>query len=214
VKSTTEKRHPFRLSRKIRSVECTTQAFGIIGYPEAIIEIKGDAMRLWKQVCAAAGLLLAGVAAAPAQNAGATDHQAITQIRQLIATYMQAVDAADPAIAAKVFLTTPDVSFINPLGHERGWDQIADEVFVRLMGQTFSKRSLKASAEPVIHVYGDAAVAEFDWDFHATLRSNGSPVHTTGRESQFYVKFPDKGWRLVHVHYSGPAIPPPSNGNF
>ncbi|UWZ86149.1 YybH family protein [Occallatibacter riparius] len=82
------------------------------------------------------------------------------------------------------------------------------------MGQTFSKRSLKASAEPVIHVYGDAAVAEFDWDFHATLRKDGSPVHTTGRESQFYVKFPDKGWRLVHVHYSGPAVPPPSNGQF
>jgi hypothetical protein len=57
-------------------------------------------------------------------------------------------------------------------------------------------------------------VAEFDWDFHATLRSDGSPVHTTGRESQFYVKFPDKGWRLVHVHYSGPVVAPPSNGQF
>ena len=153
------------------------------------------------------------VQAAGAQR-DASDTNAKATIRSLMNTYMQAVDAADPAIAAKVFLTTPDASFINPVGHERGWDQIANEVFVRLMGQTFSKRDLKASTEPVIHVYGDAAVAEFDWDFHATLRKDGSPVHTTGRESQFYVRFPDKGWRLVHVHYSGPAVPPPSNGQF
>jgi uncharacterized protein (TIGR02246 family) len=171
-------------------------------------------MRLLPEICAAGLLLLVGSAMAPAQAAGADSRQAATEIRRLIDTYMQAVDAADPSIAAKVFLTTPDVSFINPVGHERGWDQIADEVFVHLMGQTFSARSLKASTEPVIHVYGDAAVAEFDWDFHATLRSDGSPVHTTGRESQFYIKFPDKGWRLVHVHYSGPAVPPPANGNF
>jgi ketosteroid isomerase-like protein len=170
------------------------------------------AMKLSREICALGSLLLVSLSIS-AQSA-ATDQQSAAQIRQLIGTYMQAVDAADPNLAAKVFLTTPDVSFINPVGHERGWNQIADEVFVRLMGQTFSKRSLKASAEPVIHVYGDAAVAEFDWDFHATLRKDGSPVHTTGRESQFYVKFPDKGWRLVHVHYSGPAVPPPSNGNF
>ena len=169
-------------------------------------------MKLSREICALGSLLLVSLSIS-AQSA-ATDQQSAAQIRQLIGTYMQAVDAADPNLAAKVFLTTPDVSFINPVGHERGWNQIADEVFVRLMGQTFSKRSLKASAEPVIHVYGDAAVAEFDWDFHATLRKDGSPVHTTGRESQFYVKFPDKGWRLVHVHYSGPAVPPPSNGNF
>ncbi|HEY1497682.1 MAG TPA: nuclear transport factor 2 family protein [Candidatus Solibacter sp.] len=159
-------------------------------------------------------LLLVSAAMAAAQSAGGAEKQSATQIRQLIDTYMQAVDAADPDLAAKVFLTTSDASFINPVGHERGWKQIADEVFVHLMGQTFSRRSLKASGEPVIHVYGDAAVAEFDWDFHATLRKDGSPVRTTGRESQFYVKFPDEGWRLVHVHYSGPAVPPPSSGSF
>jgi uncharacterized protein (TIGR02246 family) len=171
-------------------------------------------MKLFREMFVVGSILLVGLAGASAQASGADSRQTAAEIRQLIDTYMQAVDAADPNLAAKVFLTTPDASFINPVGHERGWDQIADEVFVRLMGKTFSKRDLKASADPVIHVYGDAAVAEFDWDFHATLRSNGSPVHTTGRESQFYVRFPDKGWRLVHVHYSGPAVPPPSNGRF
>ena len=136
------------------------------------------------------------------------------EIRRDIDTYMRSVDAADPNLAATIWLTTPDASFISPVSHERGWSQVADDIYVKLMGRTFSKRHLTALAEPVIHVYGDAAVAEFDWDFVATLHSNGSQVHTSGRESQFWVKFPDKGWRLVHVHYSGPAVAPPSNGKF
>jgi uncharacterized protein (TIGR02246 family) len=169
-------------------------------------------MKILRVVFAAVLFVAADLAGVDAQQANtATDAQAASAIRQLIGTYMQAVDAADPAMAAKVFLTTPDASFINPAGHERGWQQIADEVFVKLMGQTFSKRSLTPSSEPVIHVFGNAAVAEFDWEFLATLRKDGSPVHTTGRESQFYVKFADRGWRLVHVHYSGPALAMPSN---
>ena len=47
-------------------------------------------------------------------------------------------------------------------------------------------------------------MVEFEWDFVATVRADGSLRHTTGRESQVYVKRPE-GWRLVHVHYSGPA---------
>jgi len=113
-----------------------------------------------------------------------------------------------------VWLTSPEASFIHPLGEDTGWDQIVADVYRKLMGQSFSKRSLKLAGEPAIHLFGDAAVAEFHWDFVATLRSNGNDVHTKGRESQLYVKLPDQGWRLVHVHYSGPAIAMPSTGNF
>ena len=136
------------------------------------------------------------------------------QIRALIDEYTQSIDAADPAMGAMVWLTTPEASFIHPLGEESGWDQIAAHVYGKLMGQTFSKRSLTLAGEPVIRVFGDAAVAEFHWDFVATMRSNGSDVHTKGRESQLYVKFPDKGWRLVHVHYSGPAVQMPAKASF
>jgi hypothetical protein len=149
-----------------------------------------------------------------AQGAGANVIAADALIRGLVDRYMQSIDAADPAMGATVWSPTPDVTFINPVGHEHGWDQIADEVYRKLMGQTFSARRLKNSSDINIRVYGDAAVVEFDWDFVATLRSNGSPVHTTGRESQFYINLPDKGWRLVQVHYSGPAVAPPSNGEF
>ncbi|HKF48068.1 MAG TPA: nuclear transport factor 2 family protein [Terracidiphilus sp.] len=158
--------------------------------------------------------LIAVIAVPAIAQDQSSDAAARAEIRRGLDTYMRSIDTADPKLAATIWLTTPDASFINPVGHERGWDQIADEVIVKLMGQTFSQRHLTAATEPVIHVFGDAAVLEFDWDFVATLRSNNSPVHTTGRESQFYVRFPDKGWRLVHVHYSGPAVPPPSNGRF
>lgn len=165
------------------------------------------------KVIGAAFLLLCITAPGmPAQtSAKGTEARSRTQIRHLIDVYTQAVDNADPKLAATVFLITQDASFISPAGHERGWNKISNDVFEKLMGQTFSKRHLALVGEPVIHVYGDAAVAEFDWDFQATLRSNGEPVHTTGRESQFYVRFADKSWKLVHVHYSGPAVAAQAN---
>lgn len=147
-----------------------------------------------------------------AQDAGlAAQANPQAKIRNMVDTYMQSVDDADPKLGATVWLTTPDASFIEPLGHERGWDQIADVIYGKLMGQTFVKRTLKNVSDVTIHVYGDAAVVEFDWDFVAILRSDGKTVvHTTGRESQFYVNLPGQGWRLVHVHYSGPPVKGPA----
>ncbi len=74
------------------------------------------------------------------------------------------------------------------------------------MRDVFSERKLSCS-DISIHIYKDAAWAEFNWVFVAKLRSDGSPVRTEGRETQVYQKT-DRGWRLVHVHYSGmPAAP-------
>jgi ketosteroid isomerase-like protein len=134
------------------------------------------------------------------------------EIRGLVDRYMRSIDKADTKLGATVWSPTPDVTFIEPTGHERGWDQIATVVYGKLMGQTFATRTLKNVSDVSIHVYGDAAVVEFDWDFVATLRSDGSAVHTTGRESQVYVNLPGKGWRLVHVHYSGPPVKGPGRG--
>jgi ketosteroid isomerase-like protein len=165
---------------------------------------------------AAACVLIAVASSSRAQDrATDADPAARAEIRSLVDRYMQSIDDADTTLGAKVWSPRPDVTFINPVGHERGWDQIASEVYGKLMGQTFLKRTLKNSSDVSIHLYGDAAVVEFDWDFQAILRSDGkTPVHTTGRESQVYVKLPQLGWRLVHVHYSGPPVSVPSNGRF
>ena len=114
------------------------------------------------------------------------------------------IHADDPSLAEQVWADTPDVSFTHPRGHASGWQANRRNFYGKTMGETFSKRELTLVGTPVIQLYGDAAVVEFEWDFVATVRADGSLRHTTGRESQVYVKRPE-GWRLVHVHYSGPA---------
>jgi Xaa-Pro aminopeptidase len=127
-----------------------------------------------------------------------------TAIRGLIDKYAKSVDDADAALAAEVWLDSPEVSFIHPLGHEHGFEQIKQNVYQHLMGDTFSERRLRVH-DVSVHVYGDAALAEFYWDFAAKFRKGGSPLTTQGRETQFYQKENGR-WRLVHVHYSGMPV--------
>jgi ketosteroid isomerase-like protein len=145
-------------------------------------------------------------AAVPFDAAGQTaSAQAdVDSIQRLIAEYAKAVDNADVTIVRRIWSDSPDVSFIHPLGHEHGVDQVAQNVFRHLMGDTFSERKLSIK-DVSIHTYGDSAWAEFYWDFAAKLRKDGSPVATRGRETQIYHKEQGR-WRLVHVHYSGMPV--------
>jgi ketosteroid isomerase-like protein len=132
------------------------------------------------------------------------------EIKRKIAMYAKSVDAADTALASQVWWDSPEVSFIHPLGHEHGFEQIKQNVYGRLMGETFSERKL-TPRDIMVHVYGDVAWAEFYWDFNAKFRKDGSPITTHGRETQIYRKFP-AGWRLVHVHYSAMPATQPGQG--
>ena len=69
----------------------------------------------------------------------------------------------------------------------------------------FTKRDLKPK-DLAIHILGDTAWVEFNWEFNATM-SNNQPVNTKGRETQV-LKKTAPGWRIVHVHYSIPFTPP------
>jgi ketosteroid isomerase-like protein len=149
-------------------------------------------------------LLLA--AAVSSDVAGQTsDAQAdVDKIQHLIAEYAKAVDTADVTLVREIWSNSPVVSFIHPLGHEHGIDQVAENVFHHLMGDTFSERKLSIR-DVSIHAYGDTAWAEFYWDFAAKLRKDGSPLATKGRETQIYHREQGR-WRLVHVHYSGMPV--------
>jgi Domain of unknown function (DUF4440) len=68
------------------------------------------------------------------------------------------------------------------------------------MGEMYSERELEIS-EVSVQVYSDAAWAEFNWNFSAKLRKDGSSVSFRGLETQIYRKNHDR-WCLVHVHYS------------
>jgi ketosteroid isomerase-like protein len=130
--------------------------------------------------------------------------QDVQDIQRLIAAYAESIDRADSALAKQVWSDAPEVSFIHPLGEERGFAQVEQNFYGRLMGGKFSERRLTVK-DVSIHVYGDAAWSEFDWDFMAKARSDGAQVHTQGRETQVYRKEHGR-WRLVHVHYSGVPV--------
>jgi ketosteroid isomerase-like protein len=125
----------------------------------------------------------------------------VSKIEALIQKYEKSISDADTTLAAEVWAQNEEVTFIHPQGQAYGWEQIKGDVYEKLMRDLFSERRLIAN-NISIHVYKDAAWAEFSWIFVAKLRSNGSPVKTQGWETQVYHKG-DKGWRLVHVHYSG-----------
>jgi ketosteroid isomerase-like protein len=126
-------------------------------------------------------------------------------IKALIEKYTKSIDEADTTLGAQVWSTGTDVSLIHPMGHERGWEQVKGNFYESVMGKMFTKRELKAK-DIVIHILGDAAWVEFNWEFTATM-SNNQQMNTKGRESQVLRKA-DRGWRIVHVHYSIPFTPP------
>lgn len=139
-----------------------------------------------------------GLSAAAETN---TDTQLI---RQLIARYAASIDRADTSMAEQIWSHASGVTFIHPLGEEHGLAQIEADVYRNLMGGTFSERKL-APKDIAIHVYGDTAWSEFNWDFTAKLRKDGSPFHSQGRETQIYHR--ENGqWQIVHVHYSGMPV--------
>jgi ketosteroid isomerase-like protein len=146
----------------------------------------------------------------PPQVVAQTQGAVANTIRGNIATYAKSIDDADTDLAARIWWDSPEVSFIHPLGHEHGFDQIKQNVYQRLMGETFSERKL-TPRDIVIHVYGDVAWAEFYWDFNAKFRKDGQPITTHGRETQIYCKM-EGSWRLVHVHYSGMPATQPGQG--
>ena len=136
----------------------------------------------------------------------AADSTADTQaIKNLIAKYAESVNQADTTKSVdQLFSNAPEVTFIHPLGEEHGRAQIQADVYRKIMAGTFSDRKLSPK-DLSIHVYGDTAWSEFNWDFVAKLRKDGSPFHSQGRETHVYHR--ENGqWRIVHVHYSGTPV--------
>jgi ketosteroid isomerase-like protein len=130
-----------------------------------------------------------------------TIHESIAAI---VDEYCQSIEAASVPMAEKIWLTTDDATFIHPRGHEKGFREIVDAFYVRAMGGTFSSRKLDPY-DLVVHQIGDTVWAEFSWRFNAVFKDDGSPLSSSGRETQLYV-LRDNRWLIAHVHYSGPPV--------
>jgi uncharacterized protein DUF4440 len=160
--------------------------------------------RFWLSVATVLAITLCSAAQKPQIASVGTSVRDEGEIQRLVATYAKSVGDADTTLAAQVWLDSAEVSFVHPLGHEHGFDQIKQNVYKHLMHDTFSERKL-TPRDIAIHLHGNSAWVEFYWDFNAKFRKDGSPITTHGRESQVYWKMPN-GWRLVHVHYSGMPV--------
>jgi len=143
----------------------------------------------------------------PAESAQDAD-----AIRTLVSKYAQSITAADAALGAQLWADDPDVSFINPALNLHGWDQIKTVVYEQVMGVALSERKL-TPGNLTIHVYADSAWVEFPWHFEATQRKDNSRVVTQGIETQIYRRLPNRGWALVHVHYTGALAAAERSGN-
>jgi ketosteroid isomerase-like protein len=151
-------------------------------------------------------LLLIFTASCGVHGDNSRDVQVATDaVRQQIAKYTAALDAADTAIASEVWLTSPDVSFISPAGHQHGWEEV--KKVYEYFGSAFSERKLTVR-DVSVHIYRDSAWTEFYWHFEAKQRSDGAAIQTNGRETQVYRKVGRDRWALVHVHYSGMPTTP------
>lgn len=124
-------------------------------------------------------------------------------IKVQIQKYKQAIDNADTLLASQIWAHTPEVSFIQPRGHQHGWQEINDGIY-KFFGETFSKRSLNIFNEK-ISVDDHVAWAEFYWVFDGTLKNGDTPLQTKGRETQIWRKIKNQ-WLLVHVHYSNMPV--------
>src|SRR5207253_4168326 len=82
------------------------------------------------------------VAEGRGSNSSADSSTDSSAIRSLIEKYAKSVDDADTALAAEVWLDSPEVSFIHPLGHEHGSEQIKQNVCQHSMLETYSERKL------------------------------------------------------------------------
>jgi len=111
----------------------------------------------------------------------------VSAIHRLIDQYAKAVDTVDLNLLSQIWSDSPEVSFIYPLGEERGFDVIEQHVFQNVMGGMFTVRDLEPQ-DVAIHVNGNAAWSEFHWVFHATMRKDGSAVTTHASKPRFIAK--------------------------
>jgi ketosteroid isomerase-like protein len=124
------------------------------------------------------------------------------EIEQIFHKYLQSINAGDVALASQVWLHSPDVLVVTPIGRFRGWESVRKDIYPGFVKE-FPERSLQTSNVSIV-VAGDAAWLVYDFVYTAKL-ADGKPFTSEGWESHGYQRTAD-GWRIAHLHYS---VPPP-----
>ena len=151
---------------------------------------------------ALAAVLVLSIAVSACQTPAADVQQDESAVREVFERYLKSVNAADLPLASEVWLQSADVVAVTPFGRFQGWDQVRDEVYIKFLQQSLTERDLQPS-NVSIHTMGDSAWLAFDWAFKGTM-ATGQPIESKGWESHVYQRT-DRGWKIVHLHYSSPA---------
>ena len=120
-------------------------------------------------------------------------------IEQVFNKYMQSLETLDVALASQVWLQSPDLLVVTPIGRYTGWDSVRKDIYVNSMTKDFTERKVQASNVSIV-VAGDAAWLVYDFVYTAKL-ANGQPLTAKGWESHGYLRTAN-GWRIAHLHYS------------
>jgi ketosteroid isomerase-like protein len=141
-------------------------------------------------------------AAVSAQTSDATT----ADIRAILDRYVKAVNDADENGLRELWAQPDNVSYVNPMQRLSSWGELQG-FWQGFLKNNFTRRELTPT-NVVIHAAGDVAWAVFDWEFSGT-QTDGKPFQSRGWETQVYQRT-RQGWRIRHVHYSVPPMPPPT----
>lgn len=145
------------------------------------------------------------LACAPGCRRTPGDSQDRADIEQVFNTYLQTLKTLDVAQASQVWLHSPDVLVVTPVGRLKGWDSVEKIIYVNSATRDFTERNVQAGNVSIV-VTGDAAWLVFDFVYTAKL-ANGQAFTSKGWESHGYQRTGD-GWRIAFLHYS---VSPPGS---
>ena len=170
-----------------------------------MIRLVVDATNMTRVTLAA--VLVLSIPLSACRTPAADVQQDESAVRQVFENYIKSVNAADLTLGSDIWMQSPDIIAVTPAGRFQGWDQVRDEVYIKFLQQSLTERDLQPS-NVSIHTMGDSAWLAFDWAFKGTL-AIGQPIESKGWESHVYQRT-DRGWKIVHMHYSVPPPPPPA----
>lgn len=143
-------------------------------------------------------------ACAPGCRRTPDDSKDRADVEQVFDKYLQSLDTGDVTLASQVWLNSPDVLVVTPVGRFQGWDSVRNDVYANMV-KVFPERKVQAKNVSIV-VAGDAAWLVYDFVYTAK-RADGQPFASKGWESHGYRRTAS-GWRIVQLHYS---VPPPTS---
>jgi ketosteroid isomerase-like protein len=123
-----------------------------------------------------------------------------SELEQVFHKYLQSINTGDVALASEVWMQSPNVLVVTPVGRFMGWDSVQRDIYPNFVKEC-PERNVEANNVSVV-VAGDAAWLVYDFVYTAKL-AGGRPCVSKGWESHGYQRTVN-GWRIAHLHYSVP----------